>query len=485
MVRPLLFTLLAGSMLTACSVGPDYEAPVFSLPASWPWENPTNHLVTEQTPTAISADWWQQFSDETLTSLVTEGLQHNDDLRIAAARVAEYRGLLRGSRIDQYPDLRIQGDAGRTSNSEESSLSAGFRTSSKPYNSFSLAAVLDYEIDIWGRLSSASDAAAARLFAEQANRDTVRLAVASDIAGGYFNLLALDAQIIVTENTITARDEAYDYQSKQYREGAADTLTFKQAEAELAAARAQLPILQQARYEQQTALGVLLGRQPKELAESLVKSDKIIDALPNPPALPADLPSSLLERRPDIASAEQSLIAANADISVAKADYFPRLSLSALLGLGSTEAGDLLSSSARKWSAGAALAQPLVGLLKTDANVDSALARKEQAVAQYELTVRGAFKDVLDSLSAIRTGDARIDAETAHTNARSDTLQQAQLRYQAGYSNYLEVLDAQRFLYQAQLDRITAKRDRLNASVNLYKALGGGWQAESLKTETP
>ncbi len=480
MAKSFLMPLLLGTMLTACAVGPDYEAPGFAMPESWPWETPTTHIMSAQTPTAISATWWEGFNDPTLTALITEGLQNNDDLRIAASRVAQARGLLSQREVDLYPDLGIEAGASRTSDSARSTFGSGFAANDKPYNSYSLATVFDYEIDIWGRLRRATESATAQLFAAQANRDAIRLAIASDIASGYFNLLALDAQILVTDNTIKARSEAYDYQNKQYDQGAADTLTFKQAEAELASARAQLPILQQARYEQQSALSVLLGREPVELAKGLVTPEKLIDALPNPPHMPADVPSSLIERRPDIAAAEQKLIAANADIGVAKSDYFPRLSLTALLGLGSAEAGDLLSSSARKWSAAAGIAQPIIGLLRTDARVDSAQARKDEALATYQQSVRMAFKDVLDSMSALDTTTRRIDAETAHTNARSDTLQQAQLRYDAGYSNYLELLDAQRFLYQAQLDRITAKRDRLNASVSLYKALGGGWDNNAL-----
>lgn len=468
---PLLLT-------AACAVGPDYERPFFSLPAGWTWSEPSAGEENAAAKKTVGIDWWKSFNDPALDRLIEEGLKANTDLAQAAARVSEARANLSYSEADFYPELDVQGSAERVSNSKES-IVRGVRASSKPFNNFSLAAVVDWEIDLWGRLRRTAESDRAGLLSSEADRDAVRLAVASDIANGYFSLRAIDAQIEVTQHTIKAREGAFDYQEKQYKYGAANTLTYKQSEAELANARAQLPQLRQAKVRQETALGILLGRSPKELVETPVERGAGIDAIPVPPEIPADLPSSLLERRPDVQSAEQALKAANANIGIAKADYFPTLSLSALIGLTSSEADRLLRGSARNWQAGAGLAGPLLDFGRASSNADAAAARKDQAMAAYQRAVQTAFKDVIDTMNATKNTGEQEEASLHETDARAETLRLSELRYKEGYSNYLEVVDAERNLYQAQLDRITAKQDRLSAAVNLYKALGGGWPGKS------
>lgn len=478
--------LTAALLLSACAVGDDYARPGTELPLQWPWQQTAAEKAAEQQQEQVKRiprDWWKLFNDPALTALVDEGLQHNSDALIAAARVAQARAYLGVTNADLYPTIGVEGAARRTSNSEENTMS-GFALNSKPYNNFTLGAVLNYELDLWGRLRRSSESARARLLASESNRDAIDLAVASDIASGYFNLLALDAQIAVTEDTIVSREEAYRYEDAQYRHGAVNELTYRQAESELASARAALPALVQARVEQESALAILLGRSPAAIIDGKVERTKDMSALPASPVLPDSLPSTLLERRPDIHAAEQNLVAANADIGVAKANYFPTLSLSALLGLASSEADDLLQSSARQWNAGASIAGPLLDFGRVAYGVDGARATKQEAELTYQQTVRAAFKQVLDSLSAEKTSAERLEALKVQTGALSETLRVAQLRYNAGYSNYLEVLDAQRNLYQAQLNGITAARDRLSASVNLYKALGGGWAADEKQKTT-
>lgn len=482
--------LTTAFLLSACAVGDDYARPGSELPTRWPWQQTAEEAAAAQQQEALRQvpyEWWKLFNDPALTVLVDEGLKYNSDVLVAAARVAQARAALGVSNADLYPTIGVDGAVRRTSNSEENVMS-GFPLSSKPYNNFSLGAVLNYEIDLWGRLRRSSEAARSRLLSSESNRDAIKLALASDIASGYFNLLSLDAQIKVTEDTIVSREEAYRYEDAQYRHGAVNELTYRQAESELAAARAALPVLVQQRVEQESALGILLGRSPKAIIEGKVQRTDDMSALPIPPVLPSDLPSTLLERRPDIHAAEQNLIAANADVGVAKADYFPTLSLSALLGVASSEADNLLQGSARQWNAGATLTGPLLDFGRVAYGVDGARASRDEALATYHQTVRAAFKEVLDSLSAEHTSAERLEALKVRTGALSETLRVAQLRYNAGYSNYLEVLDAQRNLYQAQLDGVTAARDRLNASVNLYKALGGGWAVDGkvpLPANTP
>lgn len=482
---------LAILLLGACTVGPDYKMPEFETPKQWfadakSWfgDDATAAEKEIAAPTKIDVDWWRLFNDSSLTALEEEGLKANDDIVLAAARVAEARAVLHLNEAQQYPNLSAEAGATRTGPSEETRSGA---LGSSPYNEFGVSAVLNYEVDLWGRLRRSTESARAQLLSEQANRNAVTLAVTSDIATGYFNLLALDAQLAVTRDTIASRQSSFDYQQKQYKAGAVDVLSFQRAQAELAAAQATLPVIEQARVEQQNALAILLGRSPKAMVETPIATGKALTAMPVPPTMPLDAPSTLLERRPDVTAAEQQLIAANAQIGVAKADYYPTLSLSALLGLASSDIDNLLQSSARQWQVGASSAVPVLDFGRTSANVDAATARKDQAMANYKQVVRGAFADVANALSAVQTTQARTQAQLRQVQANEETVRVAGLRYNAGYATQLDQLDAQRQLFQAQLDSIDAMRDRLTATVSLYKALGGGWNtAPAIQpTETP
>ena len=468
--------------LTACTVGPDYLAPRPHMPAQWSTAKAAQDAEEPSSPQAL-AEWWTQFNDPVLTALVEEGLRANADVALAAARVSEARAALDLADAQRYPTIGLSGDAARQKQSSET-FNARL-SGAKPFNTYNISAVLGYELDLWGRIRRASEAAQARLLAQQANRDAVALAVASDIATGYFNLLALREQERITERTIITRRESLTYQGKQYRAGAVDVLTFKRAEAELAAAEAVLPDLQQQVVQQQNALGILLGRSPQEIIVHIPPYTQRLTALPVPPILPADAPASLLQRRPDIAVAEQQLIAANAEIGVARAQYYPNFSLSALVGLGSLEIDRLLRSSAEAWSIGASTAMPLLDFGRTRANVEGAEARKAQAVITYQQTVRLAVADVANSLSAQQTSAAREKALRVQVQANAETQRVAQLRFNAGYATQLDLLDAQRQLYAAQLEATRARQQQLAAAVTLYKALGGGWRSTPEAEATP
>lgn len=476
-------SLLAVLLLTSCAVGPDYKKPFFSLPERWPWQHAETASSEIRAENLAAAEWWKTFDDPVLTALVEEGMTYNVDLTQAAARVSQARALVTTRTADLFPSVDLQANATRTSNSREAVVVPGFNNNDKPFNNFGMTAVLNYELDLWGRIRRLNESARAQLFAAEASRDAIRLAVASEIAQSYFNLRSIDAQLEITRNTIKGRQEALRFQETQYRIGSANGLTFRQAEAELQAALATEPAIDQARVEQETALAVLLGRTPKDIVDGKIVKNKSIDALPAAPMLPKDLPSTLLERRPDIQSAEQTLIASNAEIGAAKAEYFPRVSLTALIGLSGVDADHVLRSSARRWQTAAGATLPVLDFGRRRALVQTAKANREIALSDYQQTVRVAFKDVLDSLSAQTTSANREKAQAAQVNARSETLRLAQARYDAGYSNYLEVLDAQRLLFQSQIERVVAKRDRLIAAVNLYKAMGGGWTEQEFKKQ--
>lgn len=464
---PLLLLLF----VSGCGfLGADYDRPALPLPDRW---QGTDRLCVVPPPLS---GWWQSFGDVKLNALIEEGLAANDDLAMAAARVAEARAQLDLRHAYFFPEIDAEGNVSRTRNSGRARF-GGFSSVSKPFNNFGLSAVLNYEINLWGKITYASDAARARLLASEASRDAVRLAVASDIAAGYFNLRMLAAQMVITDNTIRARQAAYDYREKQYRHGAIDALTLRQSESELAATRTQKPPLKQALAEQQTALAFLLGRDPKTMATVSIMPADPAAALPAPPVWPTDLPSTLLNRRPDIQAAEQALIAANAEIGAARADYFPTVSLSSLIGLASSQTSQVLQASARRWQVGGDLSMPLLDFGRTSANVDTAIARKDQALAAYAQTVRLAFKETLDAMYARQTARDSAQAQEALAAASGETLRLADLRYKAGYSSQLEMLDAQRTLYQAQLGLVSAEHAQLIAAVNLFKALGGGWEA--------
>lgn len=476
-------SLTAALLLTACAVGPDYEGVSFDMPESWAETqsaSATTDAAAETVP--VQKEWWKLFGDPTLDTLVEEGFAHNSDLAVAAARVAEARGILRLTDADLYPTLSAQAGATRVGPSEES-YSGSIRN--KPYNDFNVSAVLSYELDLWGKLRRASESAKAQLLAEEANRDAVQLALASDIATGYFNLLGLDQQVDVTRKTVASRQSAFNYQRKQYDVGAVDILTYQRAEAELAAAQATLPALEQAKTEQANALSVLLGRSPQQIIEGTVERKAELNALPIPPLMPADAPSTLLERRPDISAAEQQLIASNALVGVAKADYYPSISLSALIGLASLDVDNLFKGSARAWNTGAAATMPVLDFGRVGGNVDAAEARKQQAWLNYQQTVRAAFADVGNALSRVKTTEAEAFAQLRQVKANQESLRIASLRYDAGYATHLDQLDAQRQLFASQLAQIDARQRRLSATVTLYKALGGGWVDPSKPQTAP
>lgn len=467
------FTLLTALLLsTSCTVGPDYTQPVFEFPDLWGEKADTAEVTFDPAEQQISTEWWKQFNDPALSALIDEALAANSDLLVAAARVSEARANLRLSESELYPAIDGTADAIRTGRSEVSATS----TTQKPYNDFSLAAVLSYEIDIWGRIRRSNESARAQLLSVKANRDAIRNAVVSDVASGYFSLRALDAQIAITNDTITSRRASFDYYKRQYNGGVLDALSYRQGEAALASAIASLPPLEQARTEQQNALSLLLGRSPKAIVEGKIERGN--PTLATPPALPDTLPSSLLERRPDVVSAEQSLIAANAAIGVAIADYFPKLSISALLGLNAEDADNLFKSAARNWQIGAGLSAPIFNAGRTSATVDVAKAQAEIAKTTYQQTVRTAFADVVNALEATRTSTARVKADTTQVNVNTEAERIAKRRYDAGYSEQLELLDTQRNLYAARLSLVTSERDRLIAYILLYKALGGGWETK-------
>ena len=456
--------VLAGCM----TVGPDYKRPQTDVPEQWPGATSTE---------PVNATWWQTYNDPVLDKLVDESLLQNLDLRQAIARVAEARAGLGIARADQYPGVTANAAASRNRASQSSLLGVPAGTDPE-FSSYRVTLDAAYEIDFWGKYRRATEAARAELLGSQFNRDAVRLTLVTDVVRGYFNLRALDAQVEVTRRTMSSRLASTALTRKRFEAGVASELDLRQSEAEAAQAQALLPTIESLLAQQETALAVLTGRSPRDIVVKPVDRGTAIEALTAPPPVPSGLPSDLLERRPDIRAAEQSLVAANARIGQAKAAYYPSISLTGLFGVESNSLGDLFKAPSRVWQFSASAAQTVFDAGRTGSQVAAAEAREQQVLTQYQSSIQRAFKDALDALVIQRKARESLDAETVRRDALKISLDLAQLRYDSGIASLLEVLIAERALLDAELNRVEAQRAQLSATADLFKALGGGWQPE-------
>jgi len=421
--------------------------------------------------------WWTSFNDPTLTALVDEAQANNLDLRAAIARIDLARAQVKLAQKDLYPSVDLGVGANRTKASEVGSFPLFGAPATT--NDFRVELNASYEVDLWGKFRTATRAAQDDLLASRYARETVRTVVAADVARTYFQLLAADAQLDVLSDTLKTRNETVALQRDRYQGGVIGDYDLAQAEAERAAVAADVAGAQRAVAQFESALAVLVGRSPREVFEPKLARDAAIVRLVNVPTLSAGLPSDMLLRRPDIRNVEAQLAAGNRRIDVARADYFPSLSLTGGYGSESGALKNLFSGPAVIWSIAASLAQPLIGLKAIEANVESKTATRDQLIVTYQQTVQTAFKETHDALVANQTMRDALAAQTERRTKLERALDLAGLRYRSGYSPYLEVLDAQRQLLQTQTLQILAARDVRLAVVDLAKALGGGWEYKS------
>jgi multidrug efflux system outer membrane protein len=417
--------------------------------------------------------WWTLYSDAALDRLVEEALAHNQDLALAVARVDEARALARVADSLRMPavDASFNRERSRRSNVTATPFPPGTPIESNDY----LAQLnVAYEVDLWGRLKSASNAARADLLATVAARETVRIALITETVRGYYTLVSLDAQIAATNRSLALRSDGLALQRVRAKAGLINDFNLRQLEAEVADAQSQLPALEANRTAQELALAVLAGRSPRAIMDGGV-ARRGEQGEPQAPVVPEGLPSDLLLRRPDIVEAEQRLIAANARIAEARAALFPRIALTGMLGSESMALGDLFSGPAAIWSLAFGLAQPIFQGGRLFAEVEAVKARERQAVAQYQKALQEAFREVRQALSTQTRAREAFDAETARAVALTDALRLARIRYQNGLLSQLEVLDSERNLLQAELNRADALRAQRAAVADLVKALGGGW----------
>ena len=452
----------AALSLSACvTVGPDYNQPELPMPASY-----------DEAPSAdsIQGAWWTLFGEPTLDSLVVEALAGNQDLAIAAARVEEARALAGIARADQWPEVNATADVARTRQSDMFLPPVGEAEN----NFFSGAGTLSFELDFWGRLRRTTEAARAELLATEEAQRIVALALVSEVALAYFDLVALDLQLAIAQETLSSRSEAVVLQVSRLDAGTISELDLTQARADLAAAEAATPVLERLVRQTEDRMAVLLGR-----IGGTVERGASLDVV-GAPEVPVGLPSELLTRRPDVLAAEQALVAANARIGAARAAYFPSVALTGYAGYESEALSDLVTPGAGIWQAAVSVFQPIFNAGRTRRQVDAARARERQALAAYTKTVQVAFAEVEDALVARRTSVAEREALMRRVETLTLARSLAQVRYEAGESSYLDVLDADRNLFQAELDLTDVRRSELAAAVTLFKALGGGWTDDTL-----
>lgn len=454
-----------GALIAGCATTTPTAPPAVDLPAPT-----TSELHLER--------WWANFNDPALTSLVDEALLHNLDLQAAIARIETARAQVKLAQSDLYPSLSLGANAARTRSTQVGTnpLPPGFSATG---NDIRIALNASYEVDLWGKYRTATRAAQNDLLATQYARETVQTVVAAEVARAYFGLLAADAQLRLLRDTLALRNETVTLQTDRAQAGVIGEYDLSQAQAERAAVVADIATAQRAVAQFESALAALTGRSPRDVYTPNVVRSATPAALVSVPTVPDGLPSNVLERRPDVRQLEKQLVAASLRIDRARADYFPSLSLTGALGTESGALRHLFSGPAFIWSLGAGLAQPLIGLKAIEANVDAQTARREEIVVSYRQTVQAAFRDVHDALAANETTRQALAAQSERREHLQRAVELSDLRYKSGYSPYLEVLDAQRQLLQAQTLQILAARDVRFALVDLAKALGGGWEYET------
>lgn len=445
-------TVLLGA---GCMLGPNYKRPETDLPAA---------VKAKDLNAFTQQDWWAVFGDPVLNALEKEALTYNYDLQAAIARVDEARADVGIARADQMPSLSGSGSGGR----EGSNAGSGESTSRAGVS-------LSFELDLWGKYRRLSEAARARLLASQAARDTVRLTLTADVANNYFNLLMLDEQIRIATRTLEARQETVRVYESRYKNGYSTEVDLRRVQANRDSVQAQLQELQLQRAKAETALSVLLGQSPRQMIEQHIPRGKTLNEVTLIPDVPADLPSDLLERRPDVRQAEGELMAANADIGAARASYFPSISLTATAGFASAALGDLFSGASGVWNAAAGLTAPIFEGGKIRAQNKKAEAQYREQLADYQKTVQLAFKEAFDALNANRMNRQIYDSYKDQTTAMQRSYDLTKKQEDAGLIGVTDLLDVEENLLSSQMNLASSRANELQAVVNLCKALGGGW----------
>ncbi len=459
--RPALLRVSVVLALSAgCITGPNYQKPAVPTPSTYRGGSATPNVASFS-----DQKWWDVFQDDALRDLIRAALQQNYDVRIAAARIVEARAQLGIVRADQLPEIVAQASAV----SQRTPQIAGRPAVETSPTQLNLS--LGWDLDFWGKFRRATESARATLFSQEWAQRQIVSSLVSDVASAYFQLRAQDLELEISRQTLASRTDSLRLTRLLADRGATSMLDVRQAEQLVFGAGATIPDLEQSIEQQENFISILVGKNP----DSIVRGRTLVDQ-PRPPEIPEGLPSSLLERRPDILQAEQQLIAANAQIGVAKAQYFPQISLTAAGGVQSSALTRLFSGPAALWTLGAAALQPVFEGGRIRNGVKVAEARAEEATLIYQRTVQEAFREVSDALVGYRKSqEVRIQQEQL-TTAAEDATKLSNMRYRGGAASYLEVLDSETRFFSARLALAQAELRELQSLVQIYRSLGGGWQ---------
>ena len=454
-------TLLALAS-SGCMIGPDYLRPVIDSPQSW-------RVSDETAKDLANSAWWEQFNDPVLNDLIATALRENKDLMIASARIDEYAGRYGVTRSQLFPQIGLGYDVTKQKNTIPGTTVKG------TYNSYESFLSASWEIDLWGKIRRQSEAARAQIVATEEGRQGVILTLVSSVANNYVTLRSLDRQLEIAKATAKTRGESYQVFQDRYSGGVISQLELSQNKSQYDEALATIPVIEKTIAQQENALSLLLGRNPGPIARG-----KNIDELA-PPTTPEGLPSSLLERRPDLREAEQNLIAANAQIGAAKAAFFPSISLTGLLGVASGGLSNLFHSESKVWQYGAAVNLPIFTGGSLFGQLQVAEAQQQQALYSYQKAIQQAFSEVNNALVDQEKTRVQLAAQADEVKSLVLYAELARLRYDNGYTSYLEVVDAERSLFGVQQSYTQTKQTLLQAAINTYKAMGGGWTDEAAR----
>lgn len=453
-------------LLISCAMGPDYSRPDIPTSDSFRMAEEGKDL-----PSLANVPWWELYRDEELQKLIRIALGENKDLKRSVATVDEFAARLLVAKTDFAPQMNATVNApvfGNTRNFQ-------FRGFPNAFNYY-VQGNLAWELDIWGRIRRSNEAALGDLFAREENRRAIILQLVGGVAQAYFDLRQFDMQLEIATRTLQAWEESVRISQARLRQGLINRLDVDQFEAERQNAAARIAELKRQMVQKENELSVLLGRNPGQVSRGRALTEQVM-----PPVVPAGLPSELLQRRPDVVQAEQGLAAATARIGVAKADRFPKLSITGLLGVASPQLSHLVASDTYFGVVGPSLTGPLFNAQILGFQQKVAEAQARQALAQYEQTILVAFREVEDALVGVSTAREQAAAQEKQVNALQSALHLANLRYKGGLANYLDVLIAQRSLFDAELSLAATRRLHLVSVVQLYKALGGGWSPEEAR----
>ena len=463
-MKSAVFPLLLVVFVSGCAVGPNYKKPTINTPTVYRGLTPDQAANTDAKSLA-DEKWWDVFQDDQLKELIKTALQQNYDVRRAATRVLQAQALLGITRADQFPTVSGNASAINLRNSRQG-IFPPIDT-----NTNRVGLEFDWELDFWGKFRRATESARASLLAsEWAQREVITELIAN-LTGAYFQLRALDLQLDISRRTLASRQDSLRLTNLLAQGGSTSMLDVRQAEQLVFTAASEIPFLEQQIEQEENFISILLGNNPGPVPRGKQLTEQY-----HPPTVPAGLPSSLLERRPDVREAEQQLIAFNAQIGVARAAYFPQISLTASSGYQSSALTNLFTGPAGFWTFGSTLAQPIFTAGRLRSNVRFAEARQQGSLLFYQQTIQGAFRDVSDSLIAYRKTQEFREQQKLLVDSAQDATRLSHLRYTGGATSYLEVLTNDTNYFTAELGLVQAQLNEMLSLVQLYKGLGGGWQ---------